>query len=103
MNANQADAKVATMCRVLGVSASGYYRWLDRAPSVTAMNNAVLVERIRQVHAESHHTYGMPRVRAELRDQGTRKADVVLPAGERQELNLNLEAAVSIAGTVSAP
>ena len=64
MNANQADAKVATMCRVLGVSVSGYYGWRDRAPSTTAMNNAVLAERIRQVHADSHHTYGMPRVRA---------------------------------------
>ena len=70
MNANQADAKVATMCRALGVSTSGYYAWRDRAPSTTAMNNAVLIERIRQVHADSHHTYGMPRVRAELLDQG---------------------------------
>jgi putative transposase len=70
VNANQADAKVATMCRVLGVSTSGYYAWCERAPSATAMANAVLVERIRQVHAESHHTYGMPRVRAELIDQG---------------------------------
>ncbi|SCX96026.1 putative transposase [Nitrosospira sp. Nsp13] len=34
------------------------------------MNNAVLTERIRQIHAESDQTYGMPRVRAELRDQG---------------------------------
>jgi putative transposase len=70
VNANQADAKVATMCRVLGVSSSGYYAWRERAPSTTAVANAVLVERIRQVHAESHHTYGMPRVRAELREQG---------------------------------
>ena len=70
MNANQADAKIATMCRVLDVSTSGYYAWRDRAPSATTIANAVLVERIRQVHAESHHTYGMPRVRAELIDQG---------------------------------
>lgn len=70
MNANQADANVRTMCRVLGVSASGYYAWRDRAPSATALANAVLVERIRQVHADSHHSYGMPRVRAELIDQG---------------------------------
>jgi putative transposase len=34
------------------------------------MNNAVLTERIRQIHAESDQTYGMPRVRAELRAQG---------------------------------
>jgi putative transposase len=70
VNANQANANVRTMCRVLQVSASGYYAWRDRAPSARAMGNAVLTERIRQVHAESHHTYGMPRVRAELLDQG---------------------------------
>ena len=70
MNANQADAKVATMCRVLGVSTSGYYAWRDRAPSAHALADAALTERIRAVHADSHHTYGMPRVRAELIDQG---------------------------------
>lgn len=70
MNANQADAKVASMCRVLGVSTSGYYAWRDRAPSAHALADAVLTERIRAVHADSHHTYGMPRVRAELIDQG---------------------------------
>jgi putative transposase len=70
VNANQADAKVHTMCRVLSVSTSGYYAWRDRAPSERALANAVLAERIRQVHADSHHTYGMPRVRAELMDQG---------------------------------
>lgn len=70
MNANQADAKVTTMCRVLQVSASGYYAWRDRAPSKRAIDNAVLTERIRAVHTESDATYGMPRVRAELIDQG---------------------------------
>jgi putative transposase len=34
------------------------------------MNNAMLTEQIRQIHAESDQTYGMPRVRAELCDQG---------------------------------
>jgi putative transposase len=70
VSANQANAHVRTMCRVLQVSASGYYAWHARAPSARALANAVLGERIRQVHAESHHTYGMPRVRAELIDQG---------------------------------
>lgn len=70
MIANQAVHPVRTMCRVLGVSASGYYAWAMRAPSARAIDNAVLTERIRAVHAESDATYGMPRVRAELRDQG---------------------------------
>jgi putative transposase len=58
------------MCRVLRVSPSGYYAWLERAPSKRSTDDAVLVERIRAIHAESDATYGMPRVRAELFDQG---------------------------------
>ena len=65
--ANQA---MHTMCRVLDVSASGFYAWRDRAPCKRAVDDVVLTERIRAIHAESDATYGMPRVRAELRDQG---------------------------------
>ena len=70
MNANQADLPVHTMCRVLQVSASGYYAWRQRAPSPRSIANAVLTERIRAIHADSDGTYGMPRVRAELIEQG---------------------------------
>ena len=70
MNANQAGVSVRTMCRVLEVSASGYYAWRDRPPSRRAIDNAMLTEHIRTVHAQSDATYGMPRVRAELIDQG---------------------------------
>jgi putative transposase len=72
VNANPAALPVDMMCRVLKVSASGYYAWRDRAPAARAIANAVLTERIRQIHAESDATYGMPRVRAELREQGER-------------------------------
>lgn len=60
------------MCRVLKVSTSGYYAWLERPPSRRSIEDAVLVERIRAIHAESDATYGMPRVRAELIDQGVK-------------------------------
>ena len=70
MNANQAGVSVRTLCRVLQVSASGYYAWRDRPPCQRVIDNAVLTERIRAVHAASDATYGMPRVRAELIDQG---------------------------------
>ena len=72
VNANQADLPVRTMCQVLEVSHSGFYDWLKRAPSQRAMHDAVLSERIRVVHADSHETYGMPRIRAELAEQGVR-------------------------------
>jgi putative transposase len=58
------------MCRVLQVSASGYYAWSDRPPSRRAIEDAVVIERIRNIHADSDSTYGMPRVRAELVEQG---------------------------------
>jgi len=60
------------MCRVLGVSPSGFYDWLDRPPSRRAIANAVLTERIRAIHAESHEIYGRPRIHAELIEQGCR-------------------------------
>jgi putative transposase len=69
VNANQAKFPVRRMCRVLKVSASGYYDWLSRRPSRRVLANAVLVEQIREIHTESDGTYGMPRVRAELIDR----------------------------------
>ena len=55
MKANQAVYPVATMCRVLGVSTSGFYAWLDRAPSVRAQSDAQLLEHIRDIHKRSRH------------------------------------------------
>ena len=72
MSANQAVYPIATMCRVLGVSASGYYAWQQRPPSARARADAALLERIRAVHEKSRGTYGVPRVHAELRAEGTR-------------------------------
>lgn len=70
MNTNQADLPVRTMCRMLRVSSSGYHDWLQRTPSARSIDEAVLVERIRRIHADSDATYGRPRVRKELRAQG---------------------------------
>ena len=72
MNANQAAFAVRTMCRVLGVSPSGYYAWRERAPSPRALEDAVLTERIRAIHSASDGNYGSPNIHAERRDEGTR-------------------------------
>ena len=67
---NQADFPVRMQCRVLGISASGYYALLKRLPSARQLRHVILSERVRAIHAESDATYGMPRVRAELIEQG---------------------------------
>jgi putative transposase len=69
---NQAAYPIATMCRVLGVSSSGYYAWAKRPPSQRAQADAALLSEIRAVHAASHGTYGAPRIHVELREKGLR-------------------------------
>jgi len=54
---HQADYPIATICRLLGVSSSGYYAWAKRLPS-------------RWAHAGSRGTYGAPRIHAELAAKG---------------------------------
>jgi putative transposase len=72
VNANQAELPVRTMCKVLGVSSSGYYAWACRRPSKRAMEDVVLTERIRAIHIASDENYGSPNIHVELRDEGTR-------------------------------
>lgn len=63
---------VRLLCRVVGVSRSGYYAWRVRPASARAQGDQQLVERIRQIHQRSRATYGTPRVQAELQATGQR-------------------------------
>ena len=56
MSAHRAVYPIAAMCRVLGVSSSGYYAWAKRTPSARAISDAALIERIGAIHAASHGT-----------------------------------------------
>lgn len=59
-----------TMCRLLQVSRSGYYDWVNRSPSPRRQRQQALTERIRSVHQASRQLYGSPRIHAELKAQG---------------------------------
>ena len=65
--AKKAEHSIKTMCRVLGVSRSGFHAWERREPSRRACQDASLTGLIGQVHEDSRKTYGSPRVHAELR------------------------------------
>lgn len=61
------------MCALLGVSRSGYYKWLTRrAAGVSAreQRHQELLVKIRQFHADSQGVNGAPRITAELRADG---------------------------------
>ena len=66
---NRADHSVATMCRVLEVSPSGYYAWRERSQSKRAQRDVELMAKIRRFHARSHGTYGAPRILRDLREE----------------------------------
>jgi putative transposase len=68
----QAEFEITVMCRVLGVSRSGYYAWCQRPVSPRKMADDLLLEQIKQTHQHSRQTYGSPRVHAELVAQGLR-------------------------------
>ncbi len=67
---DQDDYAVCTMCKVLGVSSSGYYAWRNRKLGPRARDNARLLQRIRQVHVQTREAYGSERLWHALRQQG---------------------------------
>ena len=69
---HQDEFPVRRMCRMLRVSASAYYAWRSRLPSLRESQNGALLAEIRRVHERSRQTYGSPRIHAELRAQGHR-------------------------------
>jgi putative transposase len=70
--AEKADYPISLLCRVLGVSRSGFHAWEKRPPSARDLADAWLVARIQEIHAESRQTYGARRVHRALRHRGVR-------------------------------
>ncbi len=70
MRAHQAEYPIRTMCRVLEVSTSGYYAWRGRRPSARASDDERLKHKIKDSHDASRGTYGAPRIRKDLSEDG---------------------------------
>ena len=68
--AHRAEFRVRSLCRVLGVSASGFYAWRQRPAPRQAERNDALVVHIQAAHRASRRTYGAPRIHRELQAQG---------------------------------
>lgn len=75
IDAHRAEFHVVDLCRVGGVSTSGFYDWQARqaaGPSDAERLEAELVAEIRVIHARSRGAYGCPRVVGTLHQQGRR-------------------------------
>jgi putative transposase len=72
--AERANHAVATLCRIIGASVSGFYAWLRAIPAVQnrVEAEAALRGHIGRIFAARRRVYGSPRVHAELRREGRR-------------------------------
>jgi transposase len=72
VSAERANHAVATLCRVVGLSVSGFYVWLHAIPTAQsrAEAEAELRGHIGLIVAVRHRVYGSPRVCAELHREG---------------------------------
>lgn len=61
---------VTLMCKVLGVSRSGYYAYRNRRPSRRETANTKLLVEIQEIHYAKRQVYGSPRIHAELVNRG---------------------------------
>ncbi|WP_338826103.1 IS3 family transposase [Neomoorella thermoacetica] len=62
--------RVETMCRVLKVSRTGYYRWLKRPVSQRRSQDEIIKEKILNIYNKSRKTYGSPRIQKQLGREG---------------------------------
>jgi putative transposase len=68
VKANQATHPVGVMCRLLKVSRSGFYAWLERPKCARALKDLALTAKIEMIHRRSRDTYGARTIHAELAD-----------------------------------
>jgi putative transposase len=70
IDAEKASYPVTRMCRVLGVSQSGYFAWKDRPACARQRQDLVYLAHIRTAFALSNGPYGSPRMHRDLVDEG---------------------------------
>jgi putative transposase len=70
IDAERANFEIKMMCRLLGVSTSGFYEWRDRPLSDRALRRESIKILINEEFAKSDRTYGYRRIHAELARAG---------------------------------
>ncbi len=78
---------VRMMCRLLRVSASGYYAWRTRPESSRTKSDRRLMAEVRRAHQDSKGVYGSPRVHAELVANGNAVVESLFGLLKRERVN----------------
>lgn len=70
MDQHRRSHGVQKMCRVIGASRSGYYRWKRQPQGKRQKDNEKILMEIRESHKNSKRAYGSPRIAEELQAKG---------------------------------
>ena len=70
MRENSQEFRVASMCRALAVSRSGFYAWLGREESKHDREDTRLGALIRGIYDDNRFVYGAPRIHKALQKAG---------------------------------
>lgn len=66
------EFSILSLCDVFEVSRSGYYEWVQREPSKREKQDVELTQHIKLIAKANRYVYGVPRIHAELQEQGIR-------------------------------
>jgi transposase InsO family protein len=70
IKAHEGKFAIRVMCRVLGVSSSGYYDWRSRGPGIRAQARAALDEHVKEAFLAEKCRAGAPRLTRRLKARG---------------------------------
>jgi putative transposase len=70
MKNNKRSYSIERMAKVLGVSKSGYYSWLNRPECKRLIENRKLLSLIKDIHRNSKRRYGSPKIHEALLGMG---------------------------------
>ncbi len=78
---------IKLLCKVMQVNRSGYYAWLKRKTSRSAIRELLLLERVYRYYEKSRGLYGSPRITREIKRSGL-KVNVKTVAGIMRKYNI---------------
>ena len=70
MHAEKSNFTISRMARLLEVSRSGFYAWINRVPSKRVVRQERIEGKVAWFHGESDEVFGSPRILADLREDG---------------------------------
>lgn len=70
IDAYRSEHRVSKMCKILSVSASGYFAWKRRVPKAKELEELKIIKNMIDIHEKNHRTYGGVKMQRALANYG---------------------------------